>query len=468
MKIFEGDCIEKMRTLADHSVDAIVTDPPYHLTPTRRASKGFMGQTWDGGDVAFRVATWAEALRVLKPGGHLLAFSAPRTYHRMAVAIEDAGFEIRDQLQWLYGSGFPKSHDISKAVDKSRADEDIVPIRQVCRFVRAAMDQQGLKSRHLVHHFGGCDPRLIDHWAARDSDSQPSLPTPEQWQTLKRILSLSDEMDGRVERLNARKGQYSDTWNNAEVLGQHEGVPGGLGGQRFSVRDNKIRQLTDAAREWQGWGTALKPACEPICLARKPLSEKSIAANVLKWGTGAINIDGCRVGANGKGRWPANIIHDGSDEAIAGFPTTGKSTGGRIGNAGGGAVQNLPVGAHAKGDPGFGDEGTAARYFYCAKANKKERRNSKHPTVKPIALMRYLCRLTTPPGGTVLDPFAGTGTTGEAALLEGFIPILIERDETYIMDIHQRLAEVVGEIEAREQCTRVQKKTSIGTSQPDL
>lgn len=393
--IHQGDCLEILRTLPDRSVDAVVTDPPYHLTANKkggsgaasvnldspygraRIGTGFMGMTWDGGDIAFRPEVWAEALRVLKPGGHLLAFSGSRTYHRMVCAIEDAGFEIRDQIMWLYGSGFPKSRD-------------------VC---------------------------------------------------------------------------------------------GDMG--------------ADDAQQWSGWGTALKPAHEPIVMARKPFPG-TVAGNLIAHGTGALNIDCCRVpteaGASPSearrasarrsgvvpsddtsgrtsfqdrtsperymqeragealGRWPANVIHDGSDEVLAAFPqapgqmaavsTTAPSEKtsrvyGRMrreGEASAGSDNQGAVGFKMK--PGMRrlDEGSAARFFFCAKASRADRnagteglpQGNHHPTVKPTELMRYLCRLVTPPGGVVLDPFMGSGSTGKAALLEGFRFIGIEREAAYI------------------------------------
>ena len=326
--ILHGDCLDVLRGMADNSVDSIVTDPPYGLA--------FMGKRWDY-DVP-SVEIWAECLRVLKPGGHLLAFAGTRTQHRMAVRIEDAGFEIRDLIMWCYGSGFPKSHNLSGA--------------------------------------------------------------------------------------------------------------------------------------WQGWGTALKPALEPITVARKPLSG-TVAANVLQWGTGAINVDGCRVGTettvtvrngnsgahgrygkddrvftreNPPGRWPANLIHDGSDEVTGLFP----------------------------GD----DTGSAARFFYCAKASRSDRDGglaqhlpkprrarkrwqrdqypdrarrctNRHPTVKPTDLMRYLCRLVTPPGGLVLDPFCGSGSTGKAAVQEGFRFIGIEREAEYVEIARARIAGAHGPLFAK-------------------
>jgi DNA modification methylase len=460
-EVMHGDCRTVMELFMDeNSVDAIVTDPPYGL--------GFMGKEWDHGVPG--VAFWTEALRVLKPGGHLLAFSGSRTYHRMVCAIEDAGFEIRDQIMWLYGSGFPKSLDVSKALDKSRT-EDAAPVRVVCRYLRAAMDAKGLKSKDMTQHFGGCNARLIDHWAARDSDSQPSLPTWPQWETLREVLGLPGDLDAEVWRLNGRKGTPGEAWQNAEVTGIAENAMSGWsmdGTTKFADRELKGPN-SDAARQWEGWGTALKPAHEPIVVARKPLIG-TVAANVLAHGTGAINVDGCRVENpdydpnavqrcqtkqgghtvtlnvpgheqatyNAAGRWPANVIHDGSDEVVAQF-----------------------------GEP--------ARFFYCAKASKADRnegcegleertggmvsntsgqhitrrdggapgpRANHHPTVKPTALMRYLCRLVTPPGGTVLDPFTGSGSTGKAAVLEGFSFIGIENEEDYCAIANARIEAV--------------------------
>lgn len=412
-----GDCLEVMRELDADSIDACVCDPPYHLTsivkrfgannasPAQfgtdgafaRADRGFMGKQWDGGDIAFRAETWVEVWRVLKPGAHLVAFSGTRTYHRMVCAIEDAGFEIRDQLAWAYGSGFPKSHDISKAIDKAAGAE-----------------------RERVRH----KPRPASSGTmAGSSDTRP-------W------IEASKE------------------------LGYHE----------CAGND----PITDAAKQWQGWGTALKPAWEPIVLARKPLSERTIAANVLRHGCGGLNIDACRVGekvrvnnpgstrprnsmGNGwrddarptiaTGRWPANIAHDGSDEVLAEFAKYGesKSSGGI--NAGGfsGKIYgeyHTKVRANAGG---LGDTGTPARFFFSAKADADDRLRSKHPTVKPVNLMRWLVRMVTPIGGTVLDPFAGSGTTGMACMAEGFGAVLIEREEEYVADIRRRIAHVKGD-----------------------
>lgn len=374
VELHSGDCRSVTAALPDASIDSVVTDPPYSLVsivkrfwkegsaPAKsngatgvyaRASSGFMGKRWDTGETAFAVEFWAQVLRVMKPGGHLVAFSGTRTYHRMACAIEDAGFEIRDQIGWCYGSGFPKSHNLD---------------------------------------------------------------------------------------------------------GEHE-----------------------------GWGTALKPAWEPICLARKPLIG-TVAANVQKHGTGALNIDGCRIALNGDykcapngrpsqtglggnydpekanhhsdvGRWPANLCHDGSEEVMACFPdsdgqqadisTTAPSAKtssvygkmNREGEASANRRYTDDGGTNFAALPGQrrGDSGSAARFFFTAKADSHDRIASKHPTVKPLDLMQWLCRLVTPKGGTVLDPFAGTGTTGEAAWREGFRAILIEREAEYQADIARRM-----------------------------
>ena len=379
--LYLGDCREVMiLEMADNSVDSIVTDPPYEL--------GFMGKSWDASGIAYDVDMWREAVRVLKPGGHLLAFSGSRTYHRMVVAIEDAGFEIRDQIMWLYGSGFPKSLDVSKAIDKAAGVE-----------------------REVVG--------------------------PGRWNHVKGTADQS-------ECLIRPGGQHSET-----------------------------KPATPEAAQWSGWGTALKPAHEPIVVARKPLGEGTVAANVLAHGTGALNIDGCRIGTegggtqcnnrdeNGKcrghqnagrstsgetfhgpdtegGRWPANVIHDGSDEVVAGFPES-NSTPFRANDPGQPIFEGGKDFKRTAG--GFADSGSAARFFYCAKASKRDRGDGNvHPTVKPEALMRYLCRLVTPPGGTVFDPFTGSGSTGKAAVLEGFGFIGAEMTEEYFDIAAQRVA----------------------------
>jgi DNA modification methylase len=495
VRVEHGDCLNVMRQLIDEGVlvDSTVCDPPYHLASIverfsadgaagaksngatgvyKRSSQGFMGQTWDGGDIAFRPETWQLVFELMKPGAYLIAFSHPKNYHRMACAIEDAGFEIRDMINWLFGTGFPKSLDISKAIDKRRT-EDIEPTRRVCRFLRAAMQVRGLKSSDLTVHFNDCTPRLIDHWAARDTDGQPSLPTPEQWFVLKSVLALPDEMDAEVARLNARKNTFGEDWQNAQVVGEHHRDPGGFGHLRFNARDTTIRRHNSpAAEEWAGWGTALKPAMEPICLARKPLSEGTVIDNVLKHSTGGINIaasgvpfvsDEDKAEASAKNqhsdfggqpmsnkiygdydqprdnysaeyRWPANVMHDGSDEVRDAFPdgtsrffySAKAQNDGRI-------LRCQICDIRARGKPDC-----------CLPGREHQGEDIGHPTVKPIPLMEWLVTLVTPKKGLVLDPFAGTGTTAEAAMRKGFDALLIEKEEPHIRDIEFRLASLRG------------------------
>jgi DNA modification methylase len=349
-QLFLGDCLEVLKGLPDNSVDSVVTDPPYGLS--------FMGKRWDY-DVPSE-DIWRECLRVLKPGGHLLAFAGTRTQHRMAVRIEDAGFEIRDMIAWVYGSGFPKSLDVSKAIDKAAGVE-----REVV----------GINEDYLRRKPNG------------------------------------------MKTAGATAYGYSQTQQETDA--------------RITA------PATDAAKQWQGWGSALKPALEPITLARKPF-KGTIAKNVLTHGTGALNVDGCRVSGSDAHaavrRWPANLIHDGSDEVTELFPfsQSRKQSGERGTRPGGFGDVGASRGSKKPNGPQYDDKGSAARFFYCAKASKADRGlPNNHPTVKPIELMRYLCRLVTPQGGTVLDPFMGSGTTGKAALLECFAFIGIERDSDY-------------------------------------
>ena len=444
-----GDCLEVMRTLSDCSVDAVVTDPPYGLS--------FMGKKWDY-DVP-SVEIWAECLRVLKPGGHLLAFAGTRTQHRMAVRIEDAGFEIRDMIAWVYGSGFPKSMDVSKAIDRMDASEE--QERRRLRFT-AWVRGTGATSRQIDEATG---TNMGGHYTT--AASQPAIMTREHLEQCRHLLG---DVPKWVEREADIRSVESRNMAEREVVGVQKNVMSGWdmdGGTRFTDR-NITAPATPEAQQWAGWGTALKPALEPITMARKPL-EGTVAANVLAHGTGGINVDGCRVGetvetwpasrsyapgqkqpghtgatqgtsAAPAGRWPANLIHSGEDEVVALFPQTNKSTPskGHFRNENAAGDERTPIGAGLY-DAGawiagsqHADTGSAARFFYTAKCSKKDRSDGNtHPTVKPTDLMRYLCRLVTPPGGIVLDPFMGSGSTGKAAMLEGFEFIGIEREAAY-------------------------------------
>ena len=397
--LHNGDCIEVLRTMPNNSIDAVVTDPPYGLS--------FMGKKWDY-DVP-SADIWRECLRVLKPGGHLLAFAGTRTQHRMAVRIEDAGFEIRDMIAWVYGSGFPKSLDVSKAIDKRRT-EDLQPAAYVARWLVQQMEARGIARRDICDHFKA--ENIAQQWTTYWTDGavKPRVPKWGQWLELRRWLDLPDDMDGEVWRLNGRKGKPGDNFAEREVVGvetrynEASGIVSAGRDERTLIERKITAPSTPEAQQWAGWGTALKPALEPITVARKPFTG-TVAANVLEHGTGAINVDGCRVGfprpeeqakREQTGRWPANLIHDGSEEVLELM-------------------------------------GESARFFYCPKASKSDRGDGNHhPTVKPTPLMRYLCRLVTPPNGIVLDPFTGSGSTGKAAILEGFQFIGIEREAQYI------------------------------------
>lgn len=405
-----GDCLETLRGMPDNSVDSVVTDPPYGLS--------FMGKKWDYDVPSTEI--WAECLRVLKPGGHLLAFAGTRTQHRMAVRIEDAGFEIRDMIAWVYGSGFPKSMDVSKAIDKAR--DDSADIVRITNYMADAAERASITRSDVDSHMGTSD---MGGWWLSRLQHRCQCPKWDQWLQLKSFIGFSDEMDAEVWRLNGRKGTPGEAWQTAEVLAvdvrmnEASGIVSAGRDERVEVERQIKAANSDAARQWQGWGTALKPALEPITVARKPFN-CTVSANVMAHGTGAININECRIASDqDSGRWPANLIHDGSEPADL-----------------------------------LGD---AARFFYCAKTSRKDRNEgmedpgpqfkhgatlrkventgtagNTHPTVKPTDLMAYLLRLVTPPGGTALDPFMGSGSTGKAAMREGFRFIGCELDEKYM------------------------------------
>lgn len=509
-----GDCRAVMASMGENSVDSVVTDPPYHL--------GFMGKVWDGGDVAFDPATWAAALRVLKPGGHLVAFGAPKNYHRLACAIEDAGFEVRDSLMWVTGQGFPKSHNVTKNLDDIRcrccdgtetlSECDLrrmrgadVPASEHTATERAEVLFEGVSE----HGLQGNRPEegvSDDVWPGQPGvEGRGDLPEAPRQLRERPLRSVpagvpADGEDGRVcDGTPPGDGEVGGPSAPAARMRSPQEPPA-TGKRPREPRTVAGQSEPQVSGAWplcggcgkpiipDGLGTALKPAYEPIILARKPLIG-TVAENVLAHGTGALNIDACRVegadvsgprfrhggGVVGAGtsyelpdskhplppgRWPANLVHDGSDEVLAAFPDAP----GQIADASSssdtrktqhvyGAMKRGSQEASAErtyvdeGGTNFAmklgarrnDSGSAARFFYCAKASKADRAGSKHPTVKPIALMRWLCRLITPPGGSILDPFAGTGTTGAAALAEGFTCILIEREAEYQADIKRRM-----------------------------
>ena len=394
-----GDCRTVLSTLDDASIDSIVCDPPYEL--------GFMGKAWDNSGIAYDVTVWRQCLRVLKPGGHLVAFGGSRTYHRLAVAIEDAGFEIRDQIQWIYGSGFPKSLDVSKAMDKQAGAE-----REV-------------------------------------------------------VTDKREDMFGEYEKVKRYKA--------ATQTGVMRGLNGSAANEQGHTYATITAPATDIAKQWQGWGTALKPAHEPAVLARKPLGG-TVADNVTAWGVGALNIDGTRIAAfdGYEKAWDAPVRTNIS-KGSASFGTGKSSVGGTH------AVDisaNKPTAGRWPANVIFDEEaalllGEPLRFFYVAKASKAEReagldgmepmrsadrikddgagednprnrsnkpRANHHPTVKPLALMRYLVRLVTPKGGKVLDPFMGSGSTGCAAVREGCDFVGIDITPEYVAIAQKRIA----------------------------
>lgn len=487
--IIKGDCLNVMAGLPAASIDAIVTDPPYGLS--------FMGKDWDKGVPG--ESFWREALRVAKPGCHILAAGGTRTYHRLAVAIEDAGWEIRDCIIWMYGSGFPKSHDVSKAIDKMDAAEEQQARRyRFTEWVRST----GVTSKQIDEATG---TNMGGHYTT--PASQPAVMTRKHLESCRHLFGKIPEW---IEREADIRSVESRNMAAREVIGQSDnGIAGGTGKHAgaekaygFSASFNVTTPATEAAKQWQGWGTALKPAFEPFILARKPL-DGTVANNVQRHGCGGLNVDGCRVGTippmprnaikkiirGGKfhasaesetemshynptsGRWPANVIHDGSDEAVGVFPETHAAGTYREGSRAGNTFNKRQDSGKDKQRPAIDNGGSASRFFYCAKASPSEReeglngledvkagsyklrtdahsdrndlttapRTNNHPTVKPVDLMKYLCRLITPPGGLILDPFCGSGSTGVAAMREGFNFIGIELNADYAEIARRRI-----------------------------
>ena len=463
-----GDCLEVLRAYPDNYFDSVVCDPPYGLSAKQpdmievlrhwlagdayeHKGTGFMGAKWDAGVPGPEY--WREVLRVLKPGGYLLAFAGSRTVDLMGLAIRLAGFEIRDQLQWIYGQGFPKSSDISKSIDKAR--DDTAEVRVVCRWLRARIEKHPTHTARSIADAFGFVPGMVGHWTAKDSYSQPSLPTLEQWDRLKGLLGFGPDMDARVLRLNLRKGLPGEAWADRPVTGEVQEWANRTN-YALTSADGLRRDIpaTPEAEQWAGWGTALKPGHEPIVMARKPF-RGPVFRQVLATGTGALNIDGCRIGSEGgvrkipgtidrSGRWPANVLLDEGAAAMLDAQAGPLKSGSRRQGVRKGLGYH---GAAGDGGPAIeASEGGPSRFFYCAKARKKERKAGApegcpaHPTVKPIEVMRWLVRLVTPPGGRVLDPFGGSGSTGIAALFEGFDPTVIELDPLHAELAASRMA----------------------------
>jgi hypothetical protein len=482
--LYRGDCLDALRTLPDASVDAVVTDPPYNLS--------FIGKAWDNHATPGAFQAWctewaAECLRILKPGGHFVAFGGSRTWHRLAAGVEDAGFEIRDSIAWLYGSGFPKSLDVSKAIDRQRHDRD--DVRRVTAWVASARAAAGMTNRDIDAAFGFNG--MAGHWTTQGA--QAAIPTLDQVPHLLEVFGLTaedvpHEIRALLIDLNGMKGQPGPAWFAREVLAterranEPSGIVGIGQGERVMFDRKITAPATDAARTWQGWGTALKPAFEPVVVARKPLSG-TVAANVLAHGTGALNIDACRLMTHSdepgttpravdggkrsamsgdmdrvdydssRGRWPTNVALDESQAVELDVQSGVLSSGANPTRRGSDKFRDAygDFKGQEECSPARGaDSGGASRFFptfrYEAKAPTSERPRVDgvaHPTVKPLDLMRWLVRLVTPPGGVVLEPFAGSGTTAEACVVEGFRCIAIEREADYLPLITSRLTKPI-------------------------
>jgi hypothetical protein len=420
--LYLGDCLDVLGGLEPGSVDAIVTDPP--------AAVSFMGREWDsdrgGRDqwISWLAGRMEAAAVCLKPGGHALVWSLPRTAHWTAMAVEDAGLEIRDCIPHLFGSGFPKSLDVSKAIDRARNDRPA--ILRVTSWLADIADAKGITRAQVDSYMGTSD---MGGWWLSRLQHRCAVPTWDQWLRLRDLLGFGDEMDAEVWRLNGRKGTPGEAWDQREITQQGVGkhAPGDvIGWDQRASKDRERRDIpaTEDAVRWEGWGTALKPGQELWWLARKPI-RGTVAASVLAHGTGALNIDGCST----SGRWPPNVVftHSASCEQEAWA-----------------CAADCPV---AELDRQSGVSRFFPVFRYEAKAPAHERPKlpdgTAWPTVKPVDLMSWLVRLITPPGGVVLDPFAGTGTTGEACLVEGFRCVLIERDPVAVELMRTRLRKPV-------------------------
>lgn len=489
-KIINGDCKDILKELPNNFVDSIVTDPP--------AGIGFMGKEWDddkgGRDnwIKWLSAVMSEARRVLKPGGHALVWSLPRTSHWTGTALENAGFEVRDCVYHLFGSGFPKSLNIGKAIDKQNGKFKI-DLSDFGNYIKEMREKKGYSKSKLDKILG--TKTAVSWWEGRLGGV--NLPSKKIYQELKKVLNLDERFD------------YLINWTEAEreKIGEYETDMGGLGGERLGEKGGDITiPKTPEAKQWEGWGTALKPAVECWWLVRKPLSENTVAENVLKHGTGGLNIDGTRIGvegggANGSGgskdrtqwrmsaqlkfegnigRFPSHLIHDGSDVILAEFAKAGESK--SVYHEGDGKPLDKDGNwGFKRMAGGFEDEGSPARFFYTAKPSSSEKNllygefeerqtmgggglglsspelaqaasaygsvkapaKNFHPTVKAQSLMCYLIKLITPPKGIVLDMFAGSGSTLLAAKSMGHPFIGIEIDPEYVKICEGRLKQTV-------------------------
>lgn len=445
---FHGDSLEILKSLPSSSVDSLVTDPP--------AGIGLLGLDWDkdkGGKeqwIEWLTSVMTECHRVLKPGAHGVVWAIPRTSHWTATALENAGFQVKDVITHVFGSGFPKSIAIDKAIDRAKyTNTDL--LFKVTGWIRSRRDELGLTNKDLDDaagvRGGAC------HWTAIPPHGQPHIPTKERWE---RIEPLLGEPPIWLKELIKPSHELGESWKSREVIGQYTKDAGGIGGRTFrGVNRNIIGPTTEESKKWQGWGTALKPASEHWILIQKPISEHNIAANVKKFGTGGINIDDARIPVRGKIPSTTNLdFKDGgflwdtserSKRSIYHQHPNGRFPANLVVTRSNGP--DCP--ARALNDQSdletevaqyFKNFKPETPFFYCKKPDKSERGlDNIHPTVKPLRLMRYFCKMLTPAGGVVLDPFMGSGTTGVAALFEKFQFVGVERDENYYQIAERRL-----------------------------
>lgn len=481
-RLIHGNALDELKKLPAESIDSVVCDPPYEL--------GFMGKKWDSSGIAYNVDLWREVLRVLKPGGHLAAFGGTRTYHRMAVAIEDAGFEIRDQMAWAYGSGFPKSLDVAKSIDAS--DRLGFARDRQLRFT-AWMRSTGITSEEINTATASC---MASHYLT--DKEQPAVATEDMFSKLRPIIrARGHEIPAWVEELVQWRTVESENLKKRKITGTKTAVdltkvrPVSLAAQGKETSPTRTINLTEShtetAKKWEGWGTALKPAWEPIALARKPF-KGTIAGNVVKHGTAALNIEASRVPfaseddkkwtvehaelgdmPNGagvadrqdydeNGRFPANLMHDGSAEVVACFPDDGFASASRFFYTAKASTEDREAGLELfelKTGGAMTDrvDGSAGLQSPRAGAGRNGGRANTHPTVKPTDLMVWLVRLITPPGGTCLDWCMGSGSTGRACAMGNFRFVGIDMTAEYIPIARARIEDAIGPLFLNSQQT---------------
>ena len=401
MKLYRADCLDILRKMESKSVDSIVCDPPYGI--------GIQDQKWD--NELPNLEIWKECLRVLRPGGHIVAFASARLYHLLAADMERAGFETQSMMGWLYGNGFPKGVNLSLQFDKGNGL--VKPDDAFRDYLRRAINKSGYKIVDLEKICG--TNSMFSHYLGK---SQPQFPSPRIWKILKEVLDLDSTYDDLFEEIKKRK---------AEFVSRKEGVSKSRHFSNIMSQFERLRPKSEKAKKWEGWRygkSTLRPCLEPIYLGcRPPL--RPMVENIQHYGTGALNVGACNVkGRDGVMRGPSSIMHDGSDAVEQVLSQKSKT-----------AISSLNE---------FPFESSDSSFFYVPRPSSKERKDNKHPTVKPLSLIRQLVRLITPPGGECVDPFMGSGTTGVACILEGMEFTGIEKEQEYFETAFGRIADAVS------------------------